>query len=165
MPDPHRIRQSAHRRQIAFRSVRRTEDTQIEPDGSATHGSSRFFSVTRNPLTVLIAAFVVSRIAFYLAGVRYELEGYGFHLLDIHLLRDDLTSSVWHMHMQPPLLNLFIGGVLKLPGPAEKPFATGCNLLLGLALVLSCYLLLVELRTPRTVAMLVTLVGVVASPS
>jgi hypothetical protein len=121
-------------------------------------------------LAVLTAAFALSRLGFFLAGVRFDISGiqggYGgsqWQLLDIRLLKDQLLQSVWHLHSQPPLYNLFVGFLAKLPFGMQRPVAIACYLAMGLALVLATYLLLVDLRAPRWVAMTVAFV-VVADP-
>jgi hypothetical protein len=124
------------------------------------------------PLVVLTCAFGISRVAAAIAGVRYDdsvLKGTPltdmWQLLDVQLLRHHLATSVWHLNSQPPLFNLYAGFLLKLPGGSRSTVEVACSLALGLAIVLFAYLLLVELRVPRVAALVVTLVGVVASPA
>src|ERR1700687_5373525 len=95
---------------------------------SSARNALRRFAIALNPLVLLSVGFGVSRIAFYAAGVRYYFQG-GYQILDLHLLGKNLLSNIWHLHMQPPLYNMFIGVVLALPGAAEKPFMVGCWLL------------------------------------
>ena len=72
--------------------------------------------------------------------------------LDPELLRTHLAQSVWYLHTQPPLYNLFLGTVLKLfPGHEGLAFHA-VHLGLGLAFVLALYLLLVGFSLPRPVA-------------
>ncbi len=121
-------------------------------------------------LVVLAAVFALSRLAFFLAGVRFDISGLQggtsgsqFQLLDVRLLKGQLLQSVWHLHSQPPLYNLFVGLLAKLPHGMQRPVAVACFLAMGLVLVLASYLLLVDLRVPRWAAMAVALV-VVADP-
>lgn len=125
----------------------------------------------RRTTWILVGAFAISRLAYYLAGVRFDasvLDGRSttdaWQLLDVGLLHHDLLSSVWHLHSQPPLFNLFCGALLHLPGDWRTPVAAACYLLLGLVLTAACYLVMVELRVPRWVALVATLI-LVASPS
>lgn len=124
------------------------------------------------PVVVLVVAFAVSRLWAAVAGVRYDdsvLSGTPltdmWQLLDVRLLRDDLVVSVWHLNSQPPLFNLYCGLLLHLPTGLRRPVEVLCALVLGLAMVVCAYLLQVELRVPRAVALAVTLVVVVASPA
>jgi hypothetical protein len=121
-------------------------------------------------LAVLAGVFALSRVAFYLAGVRFDIlrlqGGYGssqWQLLDVRLLKDHLLQSVWHLQSQPPLYNLFVGTLAKLPHGVQRPTAVACYLAMGLVLVLATYLLLVDLHVPRWAAMTVAIV-VVADP-
>lgn len=124
------------------------------------------------PVVILVVAYGTSRAAAALSGVRYDdsvIKGTPltdmWQLLDVRLLHDHLVSSVWHLNMQPPLFNLYAGFLLKLPGGLRRPAEVVCALALGLAIVIFAYLLQVELRVPRGVALGVTLVCVVASPA
>ena len=124
------------------------------------------------PVVVLVAAYAGTRIWAAVAGVRYDdsvLRGTPltdmWQLLDVHLLKDHLASSVWHLNSQPPLFNLYAGFLLKLPTGLRRPVEVVCSLALGLAMVVCAYLLQVELRVPRVAALVVTLVVVVASPA
>lgn len=58
-----------------------------------------------------------SGVVFDTSPLRYYIQ-----YLDIELLRNNLLESVWYMHMQPPLFNLFLGWVLQL-FPASYPTA------------------------------------------
>ena len=121
---------------------------------------------------MLTLAFALSRAGFYLAGIRFDgsvLSGTSradmYQLVDVHLLHDQLITSVWHLQSQPPLFNLFGGLVLKLPHGLQGPVEVIIFLALGLLLVLTTYLLLCELGVPRWVAVAATLVLVVMAPA
>ncbi|HEY1989664.1 MAG TPA: hypothetical protein VGG43_09380 [Acidimicrobiales bacterium] len=141
---------------------------QDEPDNeTAVDRPSAFL-----PLTVLTLAFALSRVGFYLAGIRYDgsvLSGASntdmYQLVDVHLLHDQLLTSVWHLESQPPLFNLYGGLVLKLPHGLQGPAEVVTFLALGLVLVLATYLLLSELGVPRGLAVAATLVLVVLAPA
>ena len=124
------------------------------------------------PIVVLVVAYAASRTWGAIAGVRYDasvIRGTPltdmWQLLDVRLLKGDLLTSVWHLNSQPPLFNLYSGVLLKLPDGMRSPVEVLCALLLGLTMVLSAYLVMVELRVPRWAACTVTLVFVVASPA
>ena len=124
------------------------------------------------PVAVLVLAYAATRVVAAVAGVRYDdsvLRGTPltdmWQLLDVHLLKDHLLTSVWHLQSQPPLFNLYCGMLLKLPTALRGPVEVACALALGLTMVLCTYLLMVELSVPRWVALAVTLVCVVASPA
>src|SRR5216117_828059 len=72
---------------------------------------------SRISLLVLVVAFITSRVfyLFYL-NVRFDADplDYFLQFADPQLLKDDLIRSIFYMHGQPPLFNLFLGLVLKL---------------------------------------------------
>lgn len=124
------------------------------------------------PVVVLVVAYGISRVAWAIAGVRFDdspLRGTPltdmWQLLDVRLLHHHLLTSVWHLNMQPPLFNLYAGILLKLPTGLRGPAEVASGLALGLVIVVCTYLVMVELRVPRLAALVVTLVAVVASPA
>lgn len=64
---------------------------------------------------VVIAAFVLSRLLARWVGVRLDVTvlQWGWQLLDLDLLRHELTRSLLYLHSQPPLVNLIVGFALK----------------------------------------------------
>jgi hypothetical protein len=97
-------------------------------------------TVGRGELAILAAVFVLSRLLYWLAGVRFD-DGtllFYWQYVDPQLLKTDLWRSVLHLHSQPPLFNLFLGAVLRLPGrlphAAFHALFAGCGLALGVAL-------------------------------
>jgi len=123
-------------------------------------------------VVIVVAAYGLSRGVAAIAGVRFDdsvLRGTQatdmWQLLDLGQLRDHLAVSVWHLSMQPPLFNLYVGLLLNLPDGLRGPTEVVGALALGLLLAVCTYLLMVELRVPRVAALVVTLVGVVASPA
>src|SRR5262245_61176470 len=85
----------------------------------------------------LAAAFVVVELLYRHAGVRFDVTPLDEYLqyLDPVLLRTRLLESVYYLHMQPPLFNLFLGLVLKA---SAAHFAGAFQLIyLGLGLGLS----------------------------
>lgn len=66
----------------------------------------------------LVAIFALVEAVMALAGVRFNaaLLGSGLRYLDPQLLRHHLWQSLWFLHSQPPLFNLYLGLVLQLGG-------------------------------------------------
>jgi len=98
-------------------------------------GDKRISTVAR-----LVAAFVVSRVAYALSGVRFiDGQTKAWQALDPALIQHDLARSLFYLHTQPPGFNLFVGSVQKLtPAHALWVFHAvflGCGLTLYLALV------------------------------
>jgi hypothetical protein len=92
-------------------------------------------------LIVVLATFVVSRVVIWSTGGHFRV-GYlrwGIQLLDWTQLGAHPFESVYHLHTQPPLFNLFVGIVLRW-----SPFAAGLSfqvlyVLFALVMVLGCY--------------------------
>jgi hypothetical protein len=74
----------------------------------------------------IIAVFVASRALYYAAGASFDdldLDSM-WHFVDPQLLREHLAETIWHLHFQPPLFNLYLGVVLKAFGAhAHQAFA------------------------------------------
>lgn len=91
----------------------------------------------------LLLVFLASRLLYSLAGVRFDVHWLGetWQVLDPRLLVTDLGRSLWHLHMQPPLFNLFLGLGLKIGPLAPGLFAAVYLLASFLALVATVRLL------------------------
>lgn len=95
-------------------------------------------------LIALIAAFIASRLLFHRAGVRFDMTPLGWYwqYIDPALLRSRLLESIYYLHSQPPLFNLFLGIVLKtFPGREALVFSLAYKGM-GLCIVLSIFLLM-----------------------
>jgi hypothetical protein len=70
----------------------------------------------RAPYLFLAVVFAVSRIAYSLAGVRFDTRPIFqfFQFIDPELLKHRLLESLYYLHVQPPALDLYAGIVLKL---------------------------------------------------
>jgi hypothetical protein len=106
---------------------------------------------TRGEIGLVLLAFAASRLLYRAAGVRFNTETLAFYwqFLDPELLRSRLGESLLHLHSQPPLFNLFLGGVLKLQVAWQRPVFQGTFLALGLGLALSLLCLLGRLGAGR----------------
>ena len=74
-------------------------------------------------VVVIVAVFVLSRVAALAAGIRFDdgLLHNAYQLLDVRLLHDDPFTSIFYLHSQPPLFNLFTAAVVQLPSGAVRP--------------------------------------------
>lgn len=86
----------------------------------------------------MLGAFVVSRVWLVLAGVRFDATTlpYFWQFLDPSLLRHDLLRSVWYLHSQPPLYNLWLGVSLKMFGSQFSPAVHLEYLAMGVAIAI-----------------------------
>jgi hypothetical protein len=108
------------------------------------------------PLVALVAAWVASRVFYYAQGVRFDTDSLdiAYQFLPRDLLEHDYWSSLWHLHMQPPLFNAFIGAMLHLPGSPSLTFGLLFRAT-SLLLAVMMYKLATELGVPRVPAAVV----------
>ena len=68
------------------------------------------------PVASVVAAFALSRVLYAIMGLRFDASPlyYYWQYADPELLQGDLARTVWHLHGQPPLMNLYLGLVLKV---------------------------------------------------
>ena len=110
------------------------------------------------PLLGVLAIFLISRILYDEAGIRFQGDTYlGYwQFIDPVLLCTDLWRSVFHLHSQPPLMNLLTGMVLQIfPTSHEEVFHV-LYFILGIILGISVYLLGISLRFPPWLAAIVS---------
>ena len=110
---------------------------------------------TKRVLVLMVGVFGLVHLGYYLAGVRFDVVPLVrfFQFLDPELLRHRLAESLFYLHSQPPLFNLFLGIVLKLfPGHEAIAFHT-TYLALGLVLYLALFTLMRRLGISRIVAL------------
>jgi hypothetical protein len=114
-----------------------------------------------HPVRALVVVWAASRVAYLAAGLRFEAGGldHSMQLIDAELLRHDLWRSLWYSHAQPPGFNLFVAGVLWLPGTVGV--LRVLYLTLGLAVMLLLHRLLRRLGVAPGVALGVALVWAV----
>jgi hypothetical protein len=76
----------------------------------------------RRGLLVALGVWAAVRIAYWATGGGFATDALrtSWQLLEPSQLRADPLGSVWLLHIQPPLYNLFVGGVL-----AWSPLPTG----------------------------------------
>ncbi len=108
------------------------------------------------PLRWILGLGVVSlvvHLSYFAAGVKFDrasLDGI-MHFLDAEMLRTQLFESILYLHIQPPLMNLVTGLVLKITPESTLIFHI-LFLVLGNALFLSVFLLQLRLGVSRSVA-------------
>jgi hypothetical protein len=121
---------------------------------------------TRAPLGTLLVGFIASRLIAAAYGFRFDTYPLGnfWQYIDPPLLRDRLLESLWYLHSQPPLFNLLLGLVLKLPLSAAGIFAAIYHAI-GLALSLTMYALMRRLGAADWTAAGVTLLFIVSPPA
>jgi len=120
----------------------------------------------RRGLLGVLAAFGLSRAWAHWAGVRLDLTPLGtyWQYIDPVLLRGHLWQSLFYLHGQPPLFNLFLGVVVSVfPGHEETAFHAA-YFGFGLMLAVTLYLLMLRLGDSMAWAALLT-IGLGVSPA
>lgn len=107
---------------------------------------------SRRFVLALVAVFVVSRVLYWWAGVRFDPWAItnSWQLLPQDLLKHDLVRSLWYQHSQPPLFNLVVGVTLHFPhaiGLLNIEF-----LACSIALTILMFFTMLELRVPAAFA-------------
>jgi hypothetical protein len=118
------------------------------------------------PLLAIVAAFVISRVGYYAAGLRFDASSlpWFWQYIDPALLRANLGQSLWHLHSQPPAFNVFLGIFVDLFSGHETTVFAACYLLLGLSFAIVMFLLIKGLGMRDTPSALLTALYV-ASPA
>ncbi|HYL78120.1 MAG TPA: hypothetical protein VEU96_28150 [Bryobacteraceae bacterium] len=113
----------------------------------------------RKPELIVLAGYLVTRVAYYYAGIRFQafpIREY-WQFIDVRLMRFDLLRSLWYLHMQPPGFNLIIGLIVKL-FPREYPVV--CQLLYlgaGIGITLGLMNLMRRFRIPDSLRVILVL--------
>jgi hypothetical protein len=103
---------------------------------------------------VLGAIFILSRILYGSAGVRFDAGTITrtWHFIDIYLLKNDLWRSMYYIHTQPPLMNLLTGIGLQLFPSMYASIFNAFFLLGGFLLTLAIYYLGNRLGFPKVLS-------------
>src|SRR5271156_6580274 len=97
----------------------------------------------RTLYALLAMVFAVSRLGYYLLGVRFDARPvlHYYQFVDPELLKHRLFESLFYLHIQPPGWNLYVGGVLKFFPESYAMIFNLSYLLLGLGICWSTYYL------------------------
>ena len=106
-------------------------------------------------LLLLLFFFVVSRLIIHdFFQIKINEPNYGYHLLDISLLQNDLFNSLFYLHAQPLLWNLFNGIIIKIFNAKIELIAIFFNIyhyLLSLSIIYICIKISREFYTNKKV--------------
>ncbi|UCH79263.1 MAG: hypothetical protein JSU81_04750 [Candidatus Coatesbacteria bacterium] len=102
----------------------------------------------------LLGVFAAAHLVYYILGIRFDDTSllWYWQFLDPELLRDRLLESVFYLHSQPPLFNLFLGAALKVSAGQPRAVFHGAFVAFGVTLYLSLFWLQVRLGVTRRVA-------------
>ena len=121
---------------------------------NTTPAAERFHLRISAGAWVVVAGFCLSRLVATLAGVRLAAEPLQvfWQVIDPVLLKGDLLRSLWYLHSQPPLFNLFLGVVWKLTGAFHLIAFKSIYLVVGLFIALALYRLARDLGAGQILA-------------
>lgn len=105
-------------------------------------------------IALIALTFILSRAVYYWMGVRFDATSlpYFYQYLDVEWLKNDLLRSLWNLHSQPPLFNLYLGIGLKLLPTSAESFWWVASLLMGIATPLMMYRTMVFLGASGRIA-------------
>lgn len=127
---------------------------------NARKASHRFLSAGQ---LVVLAAFVVSRILYWRAGLRFDaspVELY-WQYIDPALMKTRLLESLFYLHMQPPGFNLAVGLIVKLFPSSYGAVLQAIYLFIGIAIAFSLFRLMRLFRISEPVSALLTTLFIV----
>ncbi len=92
----------------------------------------------------LILTFIISRLLYRNAGIQFDHNplDWFWQYIDPYLLRTDFARSIFYLHAQPPLMNIFLGTVINIFSDHQFTVFWLCYLILGITLTITLYLLL-----------------------
>lgn len=102
----------------------------------------------------LLGIFAAAHAFYYLLGIRFDDTSLAWYwqFLDPELLQDRLLESLFYLHSQPPLFNLFLGVALKVSAGEPRAVFHAAFVAFGALLYLSLFGLQVRLGVSRGVA-------------
>jgi len=111
----------------------------------------------------VLAVFLVSRILYYLAGIRFDASPVALYwqYIDPVLMRTRLVESLFYLHMQPPGFNLAVGLVVKLFPSSYSAVLQGVYLILGLLIAFLLLHLMRLFRIPEWTGAILTALFIV----
>lgn len=96
----------------------------------------------------IVFIFFISRLLFFLAGVRFDISPmqWFWQFIDPQLLKTRFLESLFYLHGQPPGFNLLVGIGLKLFPHNYHLVFNALFILIGLTIAISFYYLLRQLN-------------------
>ncbi len=116
-------------------------------------------------LWLVVTAFILSRIIYYVCfDVRFDASPliWFWQYIDPQLLQNNLLQSLWYMHSQPPLFNLFLGLVLKIFPVHFVAAFHWIYLMMGLVFSVMLYVIMVQMRVVPWISVLLTSLFIVS---
>lgn len=127
--------------------------------------------IQQSQTTTLVPAALF--IAFFLSRAVYDRSGFVFQIdaindywqmMDPLLLKTDLWRSLFYLHSQPPMLNLFTGLVLQFFPSAYQSVFHIAYFLAGLVLAWSVYRLGLVVELPASLSLTASILFTISPP-
>jgi len=108
---------------------------------------------------ILVTFFLISRLLMFAVGMNFNMNYLvtAWQNVDVWLLKNDLLRSIWYLHSQPPIFNLFTGVILKLFPVNFSIFFQLFFHFLGLVLSLCLYYIIKNTSSNRLLSFLISL--------
>ncbi|MDP2704150.1 MAG: hypothetical protein Q8P01_02920 [bacterium] len=113
-------------------------------------------------MVIIAVVFLFSRIAYYLLGISMTIGGW---LLNQSFLKTDLLQSIFYLHIQPPMMNLLYGILMKFFGDYWLMYAHIIFIALGLCLSISLFLLMRRLGVSPSWSLFFSMLFIISPPS
>ncbi len=123
-------------------------------------------SYKKKLVKVIVIIFILSRVLFFFAGLRFNVfpDTQQMHLISHEMFRNNLPESIFYLHAQPPLFNLFIGIILILFPVNSIPVFHFIYMVIGLMFMLSLFLLMTGLGVSGKISAIMTVLFIVSPP-
>jgi hypothetical protein len=117
-------------------------------------------------ISLMIGLFAAVHAFYWLLGLRFDSSTLNWYMqfLDPALLRTRLLESVFYLHSQPPLYNLFLGLTLKAAAGHEIAAFWAIYLGWGLTFYLALFALLRRLGVRRSLALALSTLFMASPP-
>ncbi len=115
-------------------------------------------------LKYIIIVFILSRLLFFYVGIRFDtiFLAHFWQYIDLPLLKNNLFQSIYYLHSQPPLFNMFLGFVLKIFATNAILVFNILYLFFGLIFTISLFLLMTKLGVPDKLSAILTVLFVIS---
>ncbi len=139
----------------------RKKETQQE------RASTDFTPFPARPLLLILTTFMLSRIVYFVLGVKFDatpLDSF-WQYVDPALLKTHLFQSLFYLHSQPPLFNLYLGLMLKVFGSAAPAAFHITFVLMGLIINAGIFLVLDGFGVSRKISLTLAIIFLVSPAS
>ena len=120
-----------------------------------------FYKRLKSNYFILSFFYLLLNFLYYITGGKFffwQNIRFYWQFLDINLLKRELLKSLFYLHSQPPLFNLFTGIILKIPFISPKLIAVGIFLIIGYLTIIFFYKILLLFDIRKDISLFLTLI-------